>query len=136
MFLRMFALPFAIFTGTGYANNFPIEIIEYIDQTRVVAFVNKEDIDRELQWVPFEGPPPLTLADSLKAVQEYIATNPELTDAVLTEIELKRIPQHERHWHYLARLKTDTGDKPRSWFLIVLMSGKVISGLREPEGIK
>jgi hypothetical protein len=134
--LRTLFLPFLLSTASAHAYNFPIEVIEYIDQTRVVAFINEEDINKTLQWAPFQGPPPLTLADALEAVQEYIVANPELRYAVLTEIELKRIPQHERHWHYLVRMQSDGGGKPHAWFLIVLMDGKIIAGLREPEGIK
>ncbi|MGD2075153.1 MAG: hypothetical protein PVI91_15090 [Gammaproteobacteria bacterium] len=136
MFLRSLVLPFVLSTATAHAYDFPIEVIEYIDQTRVVAFIKEEDIDKTLQWAPFQGPPPLTLADALEAVQEYMVANPELRDAVPTEIELKRIPQHEKHWHYLVRMQSGGGGKPRAWFLIVLMDGNIIAGLREPEGIK
>lgn len=136
MRLKMLVLSLVLSSATVHAFEFPIEIIEYIDQTKVAAFINEEDIDGMPPWVPFEGPPPLAIADALAAVREYIAPDPELAGAQLTEIELRRIPHHEIHWHYVVRMKARTGDKAHSWFFIVLMNGKIIPGLREPEGIK
>jgi hypothetical protein len=132
----MLVLLSVLFSAAVHALGFPIEIIEYFDQTRVVAFLNEEDIDRTLDWSPFEGQPPLTIADSLEAVKEYITGNSGLADAEVMEIELKRIPQHESHWHYLVRMKTQADDTPQFHFLIVLMNGKIIPGLKEPEGYK
>ena len=136
MLLRMLALPLVLFSVTVHASEFPIEIIEYVDQTKVVAFINEEDIDRTVAWVPFEGPPPLTIADALALVQKFIAPDAEMAGSRLTEIELRRIPHHEIHWHYVVRMKAHTRDKPRSWFFIVLMNGKIIPGLQEPQAIK
>jgi hypothetical protein len=136
MLLRMLVLPFVLFSATVHASEFPIEIIEYIDQSKVAVFINEEDIDRTLPWVPFEGPPPLTIADALALVQTFIAPYPEMADSQLTEIELRRIPHHELHWHYAVRMKAHTRGKPQSWFFIVLMNGKIIPGLREPQAIK
>lgn len=133
---RMLILLLVLFSTSVHALEFPIEIIEYFDQTRVVAFISEKDIDRTLDWSPFEGDPPLTIADTLRAVREYMAGETGLAKAELTEIELKRIPQHERHWHYLVKMKTQADDKPQFHFLIVLMDGKIIPGLREPEGYK
>jgi hypothetical protein len=136
MLLRMLALPLVFFSVPIHASEFPIEIIEYVDGTKVATFINEEDIDRTDAWVPFEGPPPLTIGDALALVQKFIAPDPEMADSQLAEIELRRIPHHETHWHYVVRMKAHAGDKPRSQFFIVLMNGKIITGLREPEGIK
>ena len=136
MSLRMLVLPLVFFSVAVHASEFPIEIIEYVDQTKVVTFINEEDIDKTVAWVPFEGPPPLTIKDALVLVQKFTAPDPEMAGAQLTEIELRRIPHHEIHWHYVVRMKVRTGGKPRSRFFIVLMNGKIIPGLREPEAIK
>lgn len=136
MLLRMLLLPLVLFSVTVHAAEFPIEIIEYVDETKVVTFINEEDIERTVGWVPFESPLPLTIADALALVQKFIAPDPEMAGSQLTEIELRRIPHHEIHWHYVVRMTAHTRDKPRSWFFIVLMNGKVIPGLAEPEGIK
>ena len=132
----MLVLPLVLSSVTVHASEFPIEIIEYVNQTKVVTFINEEDIDKAAAWVPFEGPPPLRIADALALVQKFIAPDPEMAGSQLTEIELRRIPHHESHWHYVVRMKVHTGGKPRSRFFIVLMDGKIIPGLREPEAIK
>jgi hypothetical protein len=132
----MLVLVSVLFSASVHALGFPIEIIEYFDQTRVVVFLNEEDIDKTLDWSPFEGQPPLTIADTLEGVREYITGNVELADAEVMEIELKRIPHHESHWHYLVKMKTRADDTPQFHFLIVLMNGKIVQGLKEPEGYK
>ena len=136
MFSRMLPLLLVLFSANVLAREFPIEIFEYIDNTRVVAFVNEADIDKTLHWTPFEGPLPLTLTDALKAIEAYIKTNPELTNAVLSGVELKPVPHHEGYWNYLVRMKTFADGKPVSHYFIVLMDGKIVSGLKEPEMVK
>ena len=123
-------------SGNIQAYEFPIEIIEYIDNTRVVAFINENDIDKALAWHPVEGSPPLTVAEALKAVHEQIVSDPELENATLTGIELKQIPRHENHWHYLVKIKIQVDEVFKSHYFIVLMNGKIIPGLKEPETYK
>ena len=60
--------------------------------------------------MPFASPPPLSINDALKAVENY--------------------------WHYLIRLKSTIDNKPRADFFVVLMDGKVISAFKEPDSIK
>jgi hypothetical protein len=137
MFLRLLPLVFLLLSANTYAYKFPTEIIEYIDNTKIVAFINENDIQKSLPWSPLEGTtPPLTMENALKAVQKYTTTDSSLTHAALQEIELKQIPKHEKQWHYLVKMKTQSDEKSQSHFLIVLMSGKVLPGLREPEVIK
>jgi hypothetical protein len=54
----------------------------------------------------------------------------------LTGIELKKIPRHEKHWHYLVKTKSEVDDIVESHYFIVLMDGKVIAAIKEPESIK
>jgi len=136
MLLRVLPLLLIIFSGNIQASEFPIEIIEYIDNTKVVAFINESDIDRKLPWLPFKGALPLTVVDALKAIQEYVASDPELMNATLTEIELKQIPRHEGYWHYMVKMKTQINNKSLPHYFIVLMNRKIIQGLREPETLK
>ena len=136
MLLRVLALPFLLISATVNASELPTEIIEYVDDTKVATFINEDDIDSVTPWVPFDGPPPLTTADALALVQEFIGRDTEIADSELRAIELRRIPHHELHWHYVVRMKTRTRDKPRSQFFTVLMNGKIIPGITEPEGIK
>jgi hypothetical protein len=132
----MIAALLLLFSAPLQALEFPIEIIESIDNSRVVAFVNESDIDQDINWVPFSGEPPLTLAGALKAIQQQIATDPGLSAAVLTEIGLRQIPRHKQHWHYLVKMQTRADDKLLAHYFIVLMDGKVIRGLREPQAVK
>jgi hypothetical protein len=125
-----------LFSARLQALEFPIEIIESIDNSRVVAFVNETDIDQDINWSPFTGEPPLTVAGALTAIQRQIATDPGLSGAALTEIGLRQIPHHETHWHYLVKLQTRADDKLLAHYFIVLMDGKVIRGLREPQAVK
>ena len=123
-------------SGNIQAFEFPIEIIEFIDNARVVASINESDIDKTSYWHPFEGAPPLTMTDALDAIHEYLAADPDLSNATLSGIELKQIPHHEKYWHYLVRMQSRATDKPGFRYFIVLMNGKVIPGLREPQTVK
>jgi hypothetical protein len=125
-----------LFSANVLAQEFPIEIFEYIDNTKVVAFVNETDIDKTPRWAPFESPLPLTLTDALEAIQAHVKSNPELKNAVLSGVELKPVPHHKGYWHYLVRMKTYANNKPLSHYFIVLMDGKIVSGIREPETVK
>jgi hypothetical protein len=49
---------------------------------------------------------------------------------------LRRIPQHEDDWHYMVKMHTEEDGAVRNHYLFVLMSGKVIPALNEPESIK
>jgi hypothetical protein len=136
--MRARLLPLILLLASGKlpATDFPIEVIEFIDNARVVAFLDATDIDTSSHWQPFAGPPPLSMTDALTAIHGHIADDPELADATLSGIELKRIPHHENYWHYLVRLQARPGIKPHARYFIVLMSGKVLPGLREPEPVK
>jgi hypothetical protein len=136
MLSRMLPLLLVLLSANVLARGFPVEVFEYIDNARVVVFVNEADIDKTLHWIPFEGALPLTLTDALNAIQQHVAANPELTNAVLSGVELKPVPHHEGYWNYLVRMKTFTDGKPVSHYFIVLMDGKIVSGIKEPETVK
>lgn len=136
MLSRILPLLLILFSGLARAYDFPIEVIEFIDDAKVVAFVDETDIDEALDWTPFEGSPPLTIAGALAAIREHIATDKNLADATFAEIELKQLPNHPKHWHYLVKMRSQESDAPHSIFFIVLMNGKVITGIREPQSLK
>lgn len=132
-----FLLPlFLLLSGKVLAYEFPIEITEYVDEVRIAAYIKKEDINNNVKWTPFEGPPPLTIDEALKAVQEFIKSDVDMAKSTLVEIELRQIPNHEKSWHYLVRVRYQSEDKIQPHFFLVLMDGKVISAIREPESIK
>jgi hypothetical protein len=136
VYKKLMPFVFMLFTGNVLANEPPIEIIEYIDDVKIIAYINESDLGAETQWIPFKSPPPLSISDALQAVDQYIKTNSEFTHATLIGIELKEIARHENIWHYLVRVKGSSADKTQAHFYVVLMNGKVISGIRRPDSIK
>jgi len=136
MLLRLLFPLFILFSTAIQANDFPIEIIEYLDNTKIVVFIDKSELDTSSKWSPFKESMPLTMVDTLKYIQKYTASNPELLNASLTSIELKQIPHHEKYWHYLVKMKSRTNGHTQRHYFIVLMNGKVIAGLREPQMLK
>ena len=136
MYKKLLPLLLLLFSGKVLAYEFPIEVTEYIDDVKIVAYIDKNEISKTSQWVPFEGQPPLSIYDALQAVQKFMIENAEFAETRLTGIELKRIPHYEKNWHYLVKVKYKVADKMQPHFFLVLMDGKVISALREPESIK
>ena len=136
MFKKLMPFLLLLFCGKVVAYESPIEIIEYIDDVKVVANINKNDLNKKTQWIPFKSPPPLSVADALQAVQKYIGSHGKISDIKLRGIELKRMSHHEMYWHYLVKIIYQRGDKTQPHFFVVLMDGKVIPALQEPESIK
>jgi len=136
MLSRLLALLLVLFSGNMQANEFPVEIIEFIDNARVVAFINENDIDETSYWLPSAGSPELSIEDALNAVQQHIAADPDITAAELDELKLKQIPHHQRHWNYLVKMKITNHGKPHASYFVVLMNGKVIPAVREPGAVK
>lgn len=135
--LTLLPLLAAMLVGAkAQAVEFPIEIQEYMDDIRLVAFINQSDIDQTAQWKPAAGPPPLSIAEVLELLKQRAASNPKMKDAVLTEIELRQIPRYENYWHYVVKMRHQENGKPKPLYFVVLMNGKIIPGLREPESIK
>lgn len=136
MLVRLVPSLFLLLSGQVLAYEFPIEITEYVDEVRIAAYINRGDINENVQWIPFEGPPPLSIHEALTAVQKYLQSDSDMVNSSLVEIELRPIPHHENNWHYLVRIRYQTNDKVQPHFFLVLMDGKVISAIREPEAIK
>lgn len=136
MVIRLIASLLLLFSGKVLAFDFPIAITEYVDEVRIAAYINKDDLKNSIPWSPFEGPPPLSIHEALKAVQDHMKNDADFASGVLDEIELRKIPHHEKDWHYLVRMKYQSDDKVQPHFFLVLMDGKVISAIREPESIK
>lgn len=133
---RLISLLLLLLSGKVLAVDFPIEITEYVDEVRIAAYINKEDLNNNVLWTPFEGPPPLSIDEALKAVQEYVKSDKGMGKATLVEIELRPIPHREMSWHYLVRIRYQSEDTVKPHFYLVLMDGKVISAIREPGSIK
>lgn len=114
------------------AVEFPIELVEYVDDARIVALVNESDIDAGAGWVPGSGSPPVSMDEALAIVQTAIADDPRFEGAAVDEVAIKRIPHHTEHWHYLVKLVSGTAHHPRLDFFVVLMNKKLIPAIREP----
>jgi len=112
-----------------------IEIIEQFDNIRTVTFVGIKDIETSPVWAP--GPsgnstPPLTVSEALHAVGEFA----EFDDSnKVREIEIRPVPRYENHWHYLIKVANDEVTSKYDIY-VVLMSGKVVPAMIEPQAYK
>ena len=114
----------------AYAFQPKIEIIEQFDELSMIAFITKEDINANPEWSPELGAPPLTVVEAIQAVKKI-----DKTSNAIKEIEIRTVPNHEKHWHYLIKISNDEM-KTKYNVYIVLMSGKVIPAIIEPQGYK
>lgn len=121
------------FSTNVYASQPKIEIFEQFDALRMVAFISKKDINSSPQWGPVSGALPLTVAEAMQAVKDF-TKNPDIYSSI-KEIELRPVPKHEMHWHYLIKVANDEM-KTQYNIYVVLMNGKVIPALIEPAGYK
>lgn len=139
--MRFIGLPalFLILVSKGaFATEFPLEIIENFDSTKVVIYANESDIGKAPSWSPSEGEPPLTIANLIINVQKWVAQDSNLTDAEILKIELKPIQHHDvkLHWYYLVQLRTQTDGQSKKHYLAAVMSGKILTAIKEPSSYK
>jgi hypothetical protein len=120
----------------AHSFDFPVEIFEYVDNARIVVFINEGDIVDSANWEPFKGSPPLSVEKVISSLHKYIGGKEEYANIKLEEIEVRRIPHHENKWHYMVKMKTYNNDKTQYHYFVVLMNGKIITALREPESVK
>ena len=119
------------------AYQFPFEVTEYIDDTKVDVFIDPRDLAAQQPWKPFQAPLPLTLDQALAAIARGIKQDRRIDRARLMGVELKPIPRRPGLWHYLVKMQAQlAGGQHRPLYFIVLMNGKVIPAIREPEAIK
>ena len=119
-----------------YAGPNSVELLEYINGKKVVAFINEQDIDASADWHPFSGNPPVSFSKLTASIKEYINANADLANAELSEIELRPIPHHKEKWHYVVTLKKKVDGEIHNEYIVVLMNGKLIPAFREPDSIK
>lgn len=133
----------ALYAGIACAGSgaalWPQEIIDTMDDQRLVVFLPNADIAASPEWQPMEGtPPPLTIADAIAHLKKWMAGGPRYRNAEIHEIELKPIHGHEQEhrWYYLFQLRRpDTGKRKRI-YAAVLLNGKVVPAIVEPSSIK
>jgi hypothetical protein len=127
---RLLFLVLTLIGGSSQAYTPSIEIIEQFDNMRLVAFFSERDIENYPIWHPTEEAPPLSIKEAIQAVNDK--NGGELSIDTIKEIELREISHYKHYWHYLIKTKTKT--KYRIY--VVLMNGKVIPAVVEPESYK
>ena len=132
-YYRYLFMTFLVISTNTYAIQPKIEIFEQFDNLRMVAFISIEDINNSPEWYPDLGAPPLTVGEAIQAVKDFIKiSRPAMA---IKEIELRQMPKHEKHWHYLIKISNDAM-KTKYEIYVVLMDGKVIPAIIEPQGYK
>jgi hypothetical protein len=131
-FFRVVFIPFVILSTTAFALPPKIEVLEQFDNLNIVTFIGESDLNNSPVWRPDMGTPPLSLDAAIKAVNRFGHSN---GDADIREIEIRPIPGHIEHWHYLIKVANDKM-KTKYNVYVVLMDGKVIPAMIEPEGYK
>jgi len=136
--LLVAAVPLLLFGHSAGATQFPLEIIEHFDDTKIVIYVQQSDVDQAPTWQPGRGAPPLSVEQLVKAVTTHNAGNPDLSDLQIRKIELKPVLRNPKRnsWYYLLRLKAIRDGRPEIEYVAVLMSGKVLPAIREPDPYK
>jgi len=129
-YYRYLLIAILVLSTNAYAFQPKLEIIEQFDNLRMVAFVSLEDVNNSPQWNPDSGTPSLTVGEAVQAVRNFVKHQ-----AIVKEIELRPLPNHVIHWHYLIKVQNDEMKSKYSVY-VVLMSGKVIPAIIEPEGYK
>lgn len=138
MYVRILPVLFLIFVANASAMQFPLEIIERFDEFRIVVYANQSDIDTAPAWNPGAGAPPLSIEKLLQIIARQSKDDARLHNAEIQKVELKPIhgDQAGNHWYYLVQMKVFTGEHPSMQYIAVLMSGKVLPAVREPDSYK
>lgn len=118
------------------ASEWPIEIFEAMDNSKLVIFIKDKDIEVSPVWFPAKGGPPMGIAAVLNKVNKWVEEDPSLNGLGVSEIELKPINRHKNHWYYLVQLKSLTDVKMKPSYVAVLFTGKVVPAMVEPASIK
>lgn len=120
-----------------FASQFPLVIIEPFDESKIVIYTTEKDIEKSPAWKPADGTPPLTIEKLIADINKHNAKHPKLANSIIHEIELKPILHHEKQnrWYYLIQMQGG-GKQPHRHYLAVLMDGKIISAIKEPESYK
>ena len=124
--------------SSASAANWPLEIIDHLDEAKIVVYVNESDIERSPAWDPATGTPPFKLADVLDAIARWEKRNAKSGDYDIEKIELKRISHHEKQgrWYYLVQLREPGDSKRRHHYVAVLLNGVTAAAIEEPASYK
>ncbi len=121
---------------SAYAYQPKVEIVETFENSRVVAFVDPADLENYPAWSPEQdAQPPVSIREAIGRFQQRSTKN-KTNPGNIKEIELKELPGYQHHWHYLIKTKSMRDGKLKSHVYVILMSGKVIPAMVEPESYK
>ncbi|HHC72388.1 MAG TPA: hypothetical protein ENK54_05760 [Thiotrichales bacterium] len=139
MKLRWLPLCSALLASSVLAKPFQpiLEVAEQFDDTRVVAFINENDIRDYPVWEDRDSAPPFSISDAIHSIEAaYRADHRRLDPAAIEEIELRKVRGHEKYWHYLVKVHDASRGVEHYAVYVVLMNGKVIPAVVEPEPFK
>jgi len=107
-----------------------VEIFEQFDDLKMIAFINKKDIQNNPEWDPSNSSPPLTITQAIEAIKQFNKSSD--IPRLLKEVELRLFPNQTKFWHYLVKLENNTA-KTKYDIYVVLMNGKVIPAIIKPK---
>ncbi len=126
-----------IMSVNAQSGQLAIEIIEQFDDFKVVAFISEEDIENYPIWQKLENVPPLPVNEAVKIVKNHLNDGGHGVDsAAVREIELRELPRHPGYWHYLVKIKNSNAEGGGYRVFVVLMNGKLIPAIVEPDSFK
>ncbi len=113
------------------ASSLPAEVVETLDQYRIVLYLEQEQLNAIPAWRPGEGDPPMPLSAAVARTLAWIGENDLLKDARIYELTYKPVHNFEaqNRWYYLVELRMTAGKRR---FLAVLPDGEVIPAIEEP----
>ena len=106
-----------------------IELVEQFGNFKLVAFIEESDIDSSPEWNPAADEPPLSVAEAIRIAVRLGDDSVQAAD--VREIDLRPVPNHDTHWHYLIMFADEAKQSGYSFF-VVLMNGKVVPAAIEP----
>jgi len=138
--IALFAGVSCTWVGTVAGSDlWPEEIIDSMDGQRLVVFLPNADIAASPQWMPAEGvSPPLTIAEAIAHLTQWMTTDPRYQDDEIHEIKLTPIRHHEQEhrWYYLFQLRRPGDGARKAMYAAVLLNGKIVPAIVEPSSIK
>jgi len=105
-------------------------LFEQFGDFRLVVYVEDQDIVSSPPWNPDSDALPLSVTEAIQALKDF-NRNLDSSNSIV-EIDLRPVPNYEEFWHYLIEVRDDDMSNNFSVF-VVLMSGKVIPAIIEPE---
>lgn len=131
--MRITSLLFLAFVACGAARaaQLPVEVVETLDQNRLVVYLSEAQIDAIPAWQPGAGQPPMSLQAAVARALEWIRDRDLYTDARIYELKFKPVHNYEalNRWYYLVDLRLPGG---RRHFIAVLPNGDVVPAMVEP----